>query len=131
MLPDGKPRALGADPRVFRASALVARDVAPAGESWPPPGFVIELTGGLDGAGTSVAVAAVVDAQRHGGITAWLQPQHGPLFPPDCAESGVDLDALVVIHVPPVPTQRPAQRSAHDLPKAAELLLRSGAFDLL
>ncbi len=139
MLPDGNPRAFGADPRVFRASALVPRHAPPDGESWPPPGFVIELTGGFDGAGTSLAVAAVASAQRHGGITAWLQPRHGPLFPPDCAEAGVDLDALVVIHVPPAnPSANPsasppasAKRSAHDLPKAAELLLRSGAFDLL
>jgi len=140
MLPDGKPRAFGADPRVFRASALVPRHHAPLGaplgasldgESWPPPGFVIELTGGFDGAGTSLAVAAVASVQQHGGITAWLQPRHGLLFPPDCAASGVDLDALAVIHVPPASPAASGKRSAHDLPKAAELLLRSGAFDLL
>src|SRR5688572_26098813 len=126
MLPD-------ADPRVFRASALVPRQLvtgmgtaAQAGE-WPPPGAVDELCGGFDGAVTSLAIAAVAAVQRRSGITAWLQRRHGPLFPPDCAEGGVDLDALVVIHVPPPA----AKNGTHDLPKAAELLLRSGAFDLV
>lgn len=113
--------------RVFRASALVARSPLPANGSWPPPATVIELCGGFDAATTSTAIAAVAAAQRHGGITAWLQPRHGLLFPPDCADGGVDLDALVVIQVPP-PT---ARGTTHDLPKAAELLLRSGAFDLV
>lgn len=128
MLPDGNPRAFGADPRIFRASALVRHRAAPLdGEGWPPPGFVIEITGGFAGAGTSLAAAAVATAQRHGGTTAWLQPRHGLLFPPDLASGGVDLDALVVIHVPPAA----AKTGDHGLPKAAELLLRSGAFDLL
>src|SRR5436190_17688061 len=113
MLPD-------ADPRVFRASALVARRLAPPdGERWPPPGAVVELGGGFDGAVTTLAIAAVAAAQRQGGITAWLQRRHGPLFPPDCAEGGVDLDALVVVHVP----QPAAKTGTHDLPRAAELLL--------
>ncbi|HEX5052631.1 MAG TPA: hypothetical protein VFZ65_12720 [Planctomycetota bacterium] len=131
------------DPRLFRASALVpasrsefATGDARAGEAWPPPGRIVELTGGLDGALTSMAVAAVARVQQAGGITAWLQPEHGLLFPPDLASNGVDLDALVVVHVPvPARTalaQRGRPRTApHDLPKAAELLLRSGAFDLL
>ncbi|MFY9345960.1 MAG: hypothetical protein WAT39_25945 [Planctomycetota bacterium] len=98
----------------------------------------MEVATGLDGAGTSLAVAAVVSAQRAGEIAAWLQLQHGSLFPPDLESAGVDLDGLVVVHVPPrgvaVPTAAKspaAARAAHELPKAAELLLRSGAFDLL
>ena len=146
------PREL--DPRLFRASALAAPRTQPAasdrvppngGAAWLPAGRLVELTGGLDGAPTSLAVAQLADAQRTGAIAAWLQPERGPLFPPDLAANGVDLDALTVVHVP-VRTEpaREAGRRAprgrtptptatvgHDLPKAAELLLRSGAFDLL
>ncbi|MEO6593893.1 MAG: hypothetical protein ABIP94_03980 [Planctomycetota bacterium] len=114
---------------------------------WPPAGRLVELTGGFDGARTSMAVAAVARAQQAGEITAWLQPEHGLLFPPDLEQNGVDLDALVVVHVPtpdeegetsestkerrPVSARRRTTSTRHDLPKAAELLLRSGAFDLL
>lgn len=147
-----EPREL--DPRLFRASALVRAARAPSthtddgtapprSPTWLPAGRLVELTGGLDGAPTSVAVALVADAQRTGSIVAWLQPERGRLFPPDLAANGVDLDALVVVHVPQspdaLPTPPPGRRRTrsrtaageHDLPKAAEWLLRSGAFDLV
>ena len=118
------------DPRVFRASALAK---TPPGSdrtgSWSDH-RLIEISGTFANATTSTAVAAVVDAQQLDDVVVWVQPQHGSLFPPDLAESGVDLDALAVVHVP----NRAAGRErppCHDLPKAAELLLRSGAFDLL
>src|SRR5688572_13995755 len=86
---------------VVRASALVRRAAPLAGgEPWPPPGHVLELTGDFAGAATSTAVQALADVQRAGGIAAWLQPQHGALFPPDLDANGVDLDALVVVHLP-------------------------------
>lgn len=91
-----------------------------------PRGRLVELSGPTLGFGarTTTAVAAVHHAQREGETTAWIQPERGPLFPPDLAESGVDLDALVVVQVP-------LGADKHTPIKAAELLLRSGAFGLI
>jgi recombination protein RecA len=50
-----------------------------------------------------------------------VQPAAGALFPPDLADSGIDLDALLVVNVP-------ARAGAFGAVKAAELLLRSGGF---
>lgn len=128
------PAGVPADPRVFRASALAARSVevgaCAARGDWPPRGCVIELAGGLDGACTSLAVAAVVGAQRLGDLVVWVQPRHGLLFPPDLAAHGADLDALVVVHACSAPG-RSSRRGGLELPRAAELLLRAGAFDLV
>ncbi|MBL8747516.1 MAG: hypothetical protein JNK78_00040 [Planctomycetes bacterium] len=122
------------DPRVFRASAL-GRGRAPVDawpqpvDAWPQPGSIVALSGGGGASCTSLAVAAVVAIQCANGVVAWIQPKHGWLFPPDLAQNGVDLAALVVVHVP---VQRSTAKSTnHALPAAAELLLRSGAFDLL
>jgi hypothetical protein len=63
-------------------------------------------------------------AQREGETTAWIQPAAplgGHLYPPDLHDGGIDLEALVVVHVPEA-------EGAAGLGKAAEMLLRSGAF---
>ncbi len=90
------------------------------------PGRVVELSGTTDGACArmTTAVAIVRHVQAEGDTTAWIQPDGGPLYPPDVAESGVDLEALVVVHVP-------TSALPHGLCKAAELLLRSSAFGLV
>jgi hypothetical protein len=133
------------DPRVFRASAL-RRSVAPAGlADWPPRGSVLEFAGDRSSGCTSLAVLAVLQAQRRGETVAWLQPQNGSLFPPDLAANGVDLAALAIVQ-PPVAARTEGgdgktsrrrgrserrERGSYELPRAAELLLRSGGFDLL
>lgn len=89
-----------------------------------PRGRLIELTGDRAGAHFTSAVACLRYAQSLGETTAWVQPQRGPLFPPDLADSGIDLASLVVVHVP-------RSAGAYGLPKAAELLLRSGGFGML
>jgi recombination protein RecA len=69
-----------------------------------------------------------------------VQPQGGTLYPPDLHQAGIDLDALVVVHVPPDGMNAdsgPGKHTPagvvrpHRLCKAAELLLRSGAFGML
>jgi recombination protein RecA len=89
-----------------------------------PPGRLVELSGEGACARTTTAVAAVLDAQREGETVAWIQPRAGRLFPPDLADSGVDLEALVVVRIPP-------RAGPYGLCRAAELLLRSGAFGLV
>lgn len=89
-----------------------------------PAGKLVEISGGYSSARLTAAVSIVLQAQREGETTAWVQPQGGSLFPPDLDESGVDLDSLVVVHVA-------LDRDCYAIPKAAEFLLRSGAFGLV
>jgi recombination protein RecA len=84
----------------------------------------VELSGEGATACVSAAVGAVRIAQSEREPVAWIQVAHGTLYPPDLADSGVDLSALPVIHVP-------RAAGAHGPLKAAELLLRSGAFGLV
>lgn len=86
-----------------------------------PRGRVIELVGGPDAAPTSAAVQILLSSQREGDPVAWIQPRGGGLYPPDLAAAGLDLASLLVVHVP-------AEAGRAGLPKAAELLLRTGAF---
>lgn len=90
------------------------------------PGRLVELSATPHGpsARTSTAVAVLRRTQREGETTAWIQLAGGQLHPPDLHDAGVDLDALVVIHVP-------VDEGAAGLGKAAELLLRSEAFGLV
>jgi recombination protein RecA len=90
------------------------------------PGRLVELSAPPEGMGarTSTAVALLRRAQREGETTAWVQPVGGLLYPPDLHDAGVDLEALVVVHVP-------VAEGAAGLAKAAELLLRSGAFGMV
>ena len=110
-------------------SAQVLPFKLPAFEAVPlaeqlPQGRLTEITRLPSGAQLTLAASCVVGVQTHGEPVAWLQQVGGSLFPPDLAESGVDLDALLVVHVPAV-----AGRAG--LCKAAELLLRSGSFGLV
>lgn len=109
------------DPSPQLPSALPA---GPALAEIAAPGRVIELSGRGAVARTTTAALLLLDAQREGETTAWIQPKGGALFPPDLAAAGVDLDALVVAHVP-------AERGAQELLRAAEHLLRAGAFGLV
>jgi hypothetical protein len=89
-----------------------------------PAGKLVELSGQGDSARFTTAVSIVVQAQREGETAAWVQLKGGSLFPPDLDESGVDLDALVVVHIAP-------QAGIYAIARAAELLLRSGGFGLV
>jgi len=89
-----------------------------------PRGRLIELAGGPDAARTTVAAQILLESQREGDPVAWVQPDGGELYPPDLAAAGLDLDALLVVHVP-------RDAGPAGLPKAAELVLRTGAFGAL
>jgi recombination protein RecA len=89
-----------------------------------PIGRLIEITRTRGGAQMTTAVACLRMAQAQGQPAAWVQPEAGTLFPPDLAQSGIDLDALLIVNVP-------GRAGAYGLPKAAELLLRSGGFGMV
>jgi recombination protein RecA len=69
----------------------------------------------------TLALALVRDAQRLGETTAWVGVDRDLFFPPDAAQAGIDLAALPIVRAP-----QPA-----DVPRAAERLVRSGAFGLV
>ena len=89
-----------------------------------PPGRLVELCGD---APTTAATALLVAAQQSGETCVWIQPARGELYPPDLAAAGVDVEALIVVHIPDKANlPGPAGQC-----RAAELLLRSGGFGLV
>ncbi|HET6334125.1 MAG TPA: hypothetical protein VFG30_12975 [Polyangiales bacterium] len=135
-------------------SGQVPEVVARAGsqpEAVVPPRFVLaELAGRLvelsgDGASAvlTLAMRVVSDAQQAGEPVAWLGSGGHLFYPPDAAESGVDLESLLVVRivrgvrVAPPPLAAGSKRSVAEAPlgqrlaSAAERLLRSGAFGLV
>ncbi len=120
---------------VSRADAPIPEDDRPLLEHLPP-GKLVELSGSTDSphppARMTTATSILRSVQAEGDTAAWIQSEGGPLFPPDLHLGGVDLDALVVVHVP-TRGERSGERASgpHLLCKAAELLLRSGAFGLV
>jgi recombination protein RecA len=84
-------------------------------------GRLVELSARGATATLTAATELVLEAQTTGEPVVWIMLASGTFYPPDVAESGVDLAALVVIR-------------AHDATgaaRAAERVLRSGAFGLV
>lgn len=98
---------------------------APAGTAWQGSalaGRIVELSGSTGR--TSTAVSMLLAKQREGESVVWIEPTDGPLYPPDLAAAGVDLDALVIVRVP-------TKEGPEGLCRVAEWLVRSGGFGLL
>ncbi len=88
------------------------------------PGRLIEISGRGANARLSTATNLLRQAQVEGETSAWIQAEEGALYPPDLAAAGIDLEALVVLHLP-------TDQGARDLLRATEWLLRSGAYGVL
>lgn len=91
-------------------------------------GRLVEVSARGASAALTTAVALALEAQREGEPVAWIAPWGGEggvpvgtFYPPDAADAGLDLAALVVVRAPTVLAAA----------RAAERLLRSGAFGLL
>ena len=113
-----------------RASAAVATRIATptdnviAHAGWGLPalrGRLVELSARGASATLTASIDLVIEAQRDGEPVAWIMGPQGSFYPPDVADSGVDLAALVVVRVPELTAAT----------RAAERLLRSGAFGLV
>ena len=87
-------------------------------------GRLVELSARGATATLPAAIELVVEAQTQSEPVAWIAPVTGTFYPPDVADSGVDLAALVVIRTP-------VGNEAIAAARAAERLLRSGAFGLV
>ena len=92
-------------------------------------GRLVELSARGAAATLTTAIDIVLEAQREAEPVAWIVPwtttdprtASGTFYPPDAADSGVDLSALVVVRAP----------STLAATRSAERLLRSGAFGLV
>jgi recombination protein RecA len=84
-------------------------------------GRLVELSARGASATLTTAMDIVVEAQTQHEPVAWLTLANGTFYPPDVAECGVDLAALVVVRT----------HDATAAARSAERLLRSGAFGLL
>ncbi len=97
----------------------IALDVA-LGIGGLPRGRVVEVYGPESSGKTTVALHAVANAQRAGGIAAFIDAEHA--LDPDYAKAlGVDTDALLV-------SQPDTGEQALEI---ADMLIRSGALDIL
>jgi len=97
----------------------IALDVA-LGIGGLPRGRVVEIYGPESSGKTTVALHAVANAQKAGGIAAFIDAEHA--LDPDYAQRlGVDTDALLV-------SQPDTGEQALEI---ADMLIRSGAIDII
>ncbi|MFE5777576.1 recombinase RecA [Brachybacterium sp. NPDC056505] len=85
-----------------------------------PRGRIVEIYGPESSGKTTVALHAVANAQRNGGIAAFIDAEHA-LDPEYAKKLGVDTDALLV-------SQPDTGEQALEI---ADMLIRSGALDVV
>ncbi|GAB2973902.1 recombinase RecA [Amycolatopsis acidiphila] len=100
-------------------TGAIALDVA-LGIGGLPRGRVVEIYGPESSGKTTVALHAVANAQKAGGIAAFIDAEHA-LDPEYAKALGVDTDALLV-------SQPDTGEQALEI---ADMLIRSGALDIL
>jgi recombination protein RecA len=108
--------------RARRGITTESSDAAPA--AWglsTMRGRLVELSARGATATMTAAIELVAEAQTQSEPVAWLTRTASAFFPPDVADSGIDLAALVVIRA----------NDATSIARAAERCLRSGAFGLV
>ncbi|NVB78703.1 MAG: recombinase A [Kofleriaceae bacterium] len=84
-------------------------------------GRLVEVSARGASATLTAAIEIVAEAQQQSEPVAWFALTNSTFYPPDVAESGIDLAALVVIRAP----------DATAAARSAERCLRSGAFGLV
>jgi recombination protein RecA len=106
-------------PVAFIPTGSVALDLA-LGIGGLPRGRVVEIYGPESSGKTTVALHAVANAQKGGGICAFIDAEHA-LDPAYAEKLGVDTDALLV-------SQPDNGEQALEI---ADMLIRSGALDMV
>jgi len=84
-------------------------------------GRLVEISSFGASAALTLAFGLVLEAQRRDEPVGWVTSAESFFYPPDAAQSGADLAALVVVRLP----------GAESIPRAGEKLLRSGGFGLV
>jgi recombination protein RecA len=85
-----------------------------------PKGRIVELFGPESSGKTTIALHAVANAQKTGGVAAFIDAEHA-LDPSWCKRLGVDIESLLV--------SQPS--SAEDALQIAEMLVNSDAVDII
>jgi recombination protein RecA len=87
-----------ASPRPF-STGLVSSSI---GDSWglePLAGRLVEISGHRASANLTVAFGLVLEAQSKDEPAGWVTLAQSTFFPPDAADSGIDLSRLAVVRV--------------------------------
>src|SRR3989440_3196607 len=100
-------------------SGALSLDIALGGRGLPR-GRIIEIFGPESSGKTTVALHAVANAQKQGGVAAYIDAEHA-LDPSWARRVGVDLESLLV--------SQPS--SAEEALKIAEMLIKSNAVDII
>jgi recombination protein RecA len=101
------------------STGALSLDLALGGRGLPR-GRIIELFGPESSGKTTIALHAVANAQRNGGVAAFIDAEHA-LDPSWCKRLGVDIEALLV--------SQPS--SAEEALQIAEMLVLSNAVDIV
>jgi recombination protein RecA len=101
------------------STGALSLDIALGGKGLPR-GRIIEIYGPESSGKTTVALHAVANAQRQGGVAAFIDAEHA-LDPSWAKRLGVDLEGLLV--------SQPS--SGEEALKIAEMLVRSKAVDII
>src|SRR5258707_368606 len=107
-----------ADVQGIRSGAL-SLDIALGGRGLPR-GRIVEIFGPESSGKTTVALHAVANAQRQGGVAAFIDAEHA-LDPSWAKRVGVDLESLLI--------SQPS--NAEEALKIAEMLVKSNAVDII
>jgi recombination protein RecA len=121
--PSGSLRAVAAA-AVSLDDVREPRQATPQAARWTRSqlaGRLVEVSGMGAVASLTAAVGLVLEAQLDGEPVAWIGLPASTFYPPDLADQGIDLDALVVVRAP----------SVEHAGRAADRLLRSGGFGLV
>jgi recombination protein RecA len=101
------------------STGALSLDLALGGKGFPR-GRIVELFGPESSGKTTIALHAVANAQRTGGVAAFIDAEHA-LDPSWCKRLGVDIEALLV--------SQPS--SAEEALQIAEMLVLSNAVDIV
>ncbi len=101
------------------SSGALSLDLALGGKGFPR-GRIVELFGPESSGKTTVALHAVANAQKSGGVAAFIDAEHA-LDPSWCKRLGVDIESLLV--------SQPS--SAEEALQIAEMLVLSNAVDII
>src|SRR6202165_160577 len=101
------------------SNGALSLDIALGGRALPR-GRIIEIFGPESSGKTTVALHAVANAQRQGGVAAFIDAEHA-LDPGWARRVGVDLESLLV--------SQPS--SGEEALKIAEMLIKSNAVDII
>lgn len=109
---------------LLRAEEVTPSSPSPRSSTWTLPavaGRLVEISRSPAGTPLTLAFQLLIDAQRRGEPVAWIGRRDTSFFPPDAFDAGADLSALPVVWAKDVVM----------VAKAADLLVRSGAFGLV